>query len=78
VLKAHPTVLRELLAQYAALRDADDDSRESRRQLDDVSYTLCILTGTRNIEAATATARHDLSSAASRDGSTASSTALGR
>ena len=58
MLKAHPRVLRDLLAQYEALRDAVD-SADSRR-LDDVSYTLCILTGMRHIDAAVTEARRDI------------------
>ncbi|CAM3054200.1 MULTISPECIES: DUF5133 domain-containing protein [Streptomyces] len=44
-MMAHPETLRELLTRYEALR-----SRPGRgRELDDVSYTLCVSTATRDI-----------------------------
>ncbi|RAJ58834.1 uncharacterized protein DUF5133 [Streptomyces sp. Amel2xB2] len=74
MLKAHPAVLRDLLTRYETLRDAADDGAdegaESRRRLEDVSYTLCILTGTRHIDAAVSSARDDLARRGARDATT--------
>ncbi|CAL9621298.1 hypothetical protein SUDANB19_05834 [Streptomyces sp. enrichment culture] len=52
-MMAHPETLRELLTRYEALR-----SRPGRgRELDDVSYTLCVSTATRDIRDALRAAR---------------------
>ncbi|WP_431981293.1 DUF5133 domain-containing protein [Streptomyces qinglanensis] len=50
---AHPDTLRELLSRYEALRDRSG----YRQELDDVSYTLCVSTGTRDIRDAVRAAR---------------------
>ncbi|MEU8890431.1 DUF5133 domain-containing protein [Streptomyces sp. NPDC048442] len=49
-----PQVLRPLLARYAEARiTAKSNPSESvRRTLEDVSYTLCVLTGTSRVEVA--------------------------
>lgn len=53
LMMAHPETLRELLTRYEALR-----SRPGRgRELDDVSYTLCVSTATRDIRDALRAAR---------------------
>lgn len=59
MLRPHPTFLHTLLETYASLRDqqAQEDSAEVRRRLDDVAYTLCVSTGTRTPEMALAAAR---------------------
>lgn len=59
MLAAHPLVLRKLLDRYTSLRSLATEQRtaESRRRLDDVTYTLCVSTGTRSIEAALAVAQ---------------------
>jgi hypothetical protein len=69
MLMAHPAVLRNLIDQYEALRvlHAEDGSEEVRRRLDDVSYTLCVSTGTRDIDAALAAARRRLPGARTED-----------
>lgn len=61
LLMARP-VLKNLLEQYETLsaRHAAHGSGESLRRLEDVSYTLCVSTGTRDIDAALAAARHRL------------------
>ncbi|MFC8008525.1 DUF5133 domain-containing protein [Streptomyces olivaceus] len=71
MLMAHPAVLAELLEQYATLHalHAEDDSAQTRQRLDDVSYTLCIATATRDIDAALAAARHQLPGARPEDDS---------
>jgi hypothetical protein len=68
MLQAHPTVLRQLLTEYEALCAADRPSPEARRHLEDVSYTLCIVTGTRDVDSAVAAARRDLSGDCSQEG----------
>lgn len=60
MLMAHPTVLRNLVERYEALRaDVESESvdSEARRQLQDTAYTLCVSTGTREIAPALAAAR---------------------
>ncbi|MCQ4041080.1 DUF5133 domain-containing protein [Streptantibioticus rubrisoli] len=60
MLKPHPLVLRALLERYeslAAAVGAAAESVEARRELEDVTYTLCVSTGTRDVEAAVAAAR---------------------
>ena len=70
MLMAHPTVLRNLVERYETLsalaedRHADgpddmDSAGDPRtgQQLQDTVYTLCVSTGTREIDAALAAAR---------------------
>jgi hypothetical protein len=68
---AHPTVLNGLVEEYAALAalGADHGDDQARRRLDDVTYTLCVATGTRDIDNALAAARHRLPGARSQDDS---------
>ncbi|MFF8035287.1 MULTISPECIES: DUF5133 domain-containing protein [unclassified Streptomyces] len=71
MLMAHPAVLQNLIEQYDALRilHAEEGSPEVRRRMDDVAYTLCVSTGTRDIDAALIAARHRLPGARTRDDS---------
>lgn len=71
MLMAHPAVLRNLIEQYDALRilHAEEGSEEVRRRMDDVAYTLCVSTGTRDIDAALVAARHRLPGARTEDDS---------
>ncbi|MEU5090047.1 DUF5133 domain-containing protein [Streptomyces sp. NPDC021356] len=71
MLMAHPTVLRNLLEQYDTLRilHAEDGSPEVRRRMEDLAYTLCVSTGTRDIDAALVAARHQLPGARPLDDS---------
>jgi hypothetical protein len=59
MLKAHPAFLRELVQRYEALMamGAAGSLHQHQRELDDVSYTLCVSTGTRSVEHALALAR---------------------
>jgi hypothetical protein len=59
---AHPTVLGKLAEEYASLaaQRAQADGPELRRRMEDVAYTLCVSTGTRDVEAALAAARRRL------------------
>ncbi|MFJ3231168.1 DUF5133 domain-containing protein [Streptomyces sp. NPDC086787] len=71
MLMAHPAVLRNLLEQYDALRvlHAEEGSPEVRRRMDDLAYTLCVSTGTRDIDTALVAARHQLPGARTKDDS---------
>ncbi|MEU9475885.1 DUF5133 domain-containing protein [Streptomyces sp. NPDC048191] len=71
MLMAHPAVLRDLIAQYEALKvlGAGDSTPQARQRLADVSYTLCVATGTRDVDMALIAARHRLSGARPEDDS---------
>ncbi|MFF4068257.1 DUF5133 domain-containing protein [Streptomyces sp. S501] len=58
MLMANPATLRNLVTRYETLRSthARLGTPESRRQLEDVSYTLCVTTGTRAVPDALAAA----------------------
>lgn len=60
---AHPTVLADLLQRYEALRarHAQEGGAQLLQRLNDVSYTLCVATGTRDVAAALTAARRRLS-----------------
>ncbi|GGY77114.1 DUF5133 domain-containing protein [Streptomyces omiyaensis] len=68
---AHPVVLRNLIEQYETLKvlRAENGGEEVRRRLDDVAYTLCVSTGTRDVDAALIAARHRLPGARTEDDS---------
>ncbi|MFF7725550.1 DUF5133 domain-containing protein [Streptomyces sp. NPDC008001] len=65
MLMAHPLVLSSLLEQYEALAvlNAGEGGANVRRRMEDVAYTLCVSTGTRDIESALAAARQQLAHA---------------
>ncbi|MFD4691064.1 DUF5133 domain-containing protein [Streptomyces sp. NPDC058463] len=71
MLMAHPAVLQNLVDQYDTLRilRAEDGDAEVQRRMDDVAYTLCVATGTRDIDAALIAARHQLPGARPQDDS---------
>ncbi|MCP9958413.1 MULTISPECIES: DUF5133 domain-containing protein [Streptomyces] len=57
MLTPDPRYLRSLLARYADLRIAHSRGEKGLEQrLDDVTYTLCVATGTTCVEDALATA----------------------
>ncbi|GGY86720.1 DUF5133 domain-containing protein [Streptomyces nitrosporeus] len=61
MLSAHPAVLEELLRRYDELRAKHaEDHDEVRRRLEDVCYTLCVSTGTRDIAKAIDAAREQV------------------
>lgn len=63
MLMAHPAVLRDLVDRYdalVALRASQADSARVRQRMEDVAYTLCVATGTRDVEAALMAARRQL------------------
>lgn len=71
MLMAHPVVLRNLIEEYGALRvlRAEDGSSQARQRMDDLAYTLCVSTGTCDIDAALVAARHRLPGARTEDDS---------
>ncbi|MBP0460201.1 DUF5133 domain-containing protein [Streptomyces montanisoli] len=62
MLMAHPAILRNLVEQFQTLRllHAERGTPETRQRLEDVTYTLCVSTGTRTPEAALMAAREHL------------------
>jgi hypothetical protein len=62
MLMAHPAVLRDLIEQYetAVWWQAEEDTPQTRQRREDVAYTLCVTTGTRDVEAALTAAHHQL------------------
>ncbi|MEW1777177.1 DUF5133 domain-containing protein [Streptomyces sp. NPDC086777] len=58
MITPHPRILRGLLARYAeaCVRVLEADTAARRRVLKDVAYTLCVTTGTCEIEDALAAA----------------------
>lgn len=71
MLMAHPAVLQNLMEQYDALRvlRAQEGSAVVQRRMEDIAYTLCVVTGTRDIDAALIAARHRLPGARPQDDS---------
>ncbi|WP_367038626.1 DUF5133 domain-containing protein [Streptomyces sp. Je 1-332] len=59
MLMADPRILRNLVEQYEALSALHTRNRapENRQRLEDIAYTLCVSTGTREVETALAAAR---------------------
>ncbi|MDT0428872.1 DUF5133 domain-containing protein [Streptomyces sp. DSM 41770] len=62
---AHPVILRGLVDRYHELlaQDSAQGSQETRCQLEDVTYTLCVSTGTRTADEALAVAEQQLTAA---------------
>jgi hypothetical protein len=60
-------MLRNLVDQYEALAlpHAEDGSPAARQRMEDLAYTLCISTDTRDVDAALAVARQQLTLTAS-------------
>ncbi|WP_405668336.1 DUF5133 domain-containing protein [Streptomyces sp. NBC_01166] len=71
MLMAHPAVLRNLVEQYDTLRilQAENGDADVQQRMDDIAYTLCVSTGTRDIDAALIAARHKLPGARPQDDS---------
>ncbi|WP_051905161.1 DUF5133 domain-containing protein [Streptomyces bicolor] len=65
MLIADPSLLRELVERCETLRlcVASGGSAQTRRQLDDAVYTLCVVTGTRQLDTALCVARQQLADA---------------
>ncbi|CAL9369943.1 hypothetical protein SUDANB1_00843 [Streptomyces sp. enrichment culture] len=79
MLLAHPVVLKNLIEQYETLRvlHAENGTPEARRRMEDVAYTLCVSTGTRDIDAALVAARHRLPGARTEDDSLLTAPGIG-
>ncbi|MFD3439483.1 MULTISPECIES: DUF5133 domain-containing protein [unclassified Streptomyces] len=62
MLMAHPAVLKNLIDRYETLRTlhAETGSARVRQRMDDIAYTLCVSTGTRDVTAALIAARRQL------------------
>ncbi|MER5465463.1 MULTISPECIES: DUF5133 domain-containing protein [unclassified Streptomyces] len=71
MLLAHPVVLRNLIEQYQTLKvlHADAGSPEVQQRMDDVAYTLCVSTGTQDVDAALIAGRYQLPGARPEDDS---------
>ncbi len=63
MLMTHPAVLQNLVDEYLALRavHAEQGGVEARRRMNDTAYTLCVSTGTRDVDTALMIARRQLS-----------------
>ncbi|MGW7264526.1 DUF5133 domain-containing protein [Streptomyces sp. NPDC054842] len=71
MLMAHPAVLENLVEQYETLRilHAENSSEEVRQRMEDLAYTLCVATGTRDVDTALAAAHSRLTTPRSDDDS---------
>ncbi|MEU6070714.1 DUF5133 domain-containing protein [Streptomyces sp. NPDC047082] len=71
MLTAYPPLLRELVERCETLRRqaASGGGPQIARQLEDATYTLCVLTGTRQLDAALYVARRQLAAAMAQNGS---------
>ncbi|MFG2872676.1 DUF5133 domain-containing protein [Streptomyces sp. NPDC048338] len=71
MLMAHPVVLSKLVEEYEALSvlHAENGSAQVRRRVEDLAYTLCVSTGTRDVDTALIAARHRLPGARPEDDS---------
>ncbi|MFB6557776.1 MULTISPECIES: DUF5133 domain-containing protein [unclassified Streptomyces] len=61
-MMTHPAVLARLVQEYETESELHAAGRHEpvRRRLEDVAYTLCVSTGTRDVDAALAAARERL------------------
>ncbi|MET7680532.1 DUF5133 domain-containing protein [Streptomyces sp. NPDC005423] len=71
MLMAHPAVLKDLVEQYETLRalHAENGGPATRQRMDDIAYTLCVSTGTRDVDVALVAARYRLPGARPEDDS---------
>jgi len=78
MLMAHPVVLKDLIAQYETLTllGADESTPQARQRLADIAYSLCVATGTKDVDMALIAARHRLSGARPEDDSLLGPTAV--
>ncbi|MEV8536892.1 DUF5133 domain-containing protein [Streptomyces sp. NPDC051211] len=65
MLMAHPAMLARLVEEYETVADLHTADRHEpvRQRIEDVVYTLCVSTGTSDIDSALAVARERLRSA---------------
>jgi hypothetical protein len=61
----HPETLRRLVQEYEAVvaREAAEGTGKPVQRAQDLAYTLCVLTGTRDVRPALAEARRQLAAA---------------
>ncbi|MEV7246598.1 DUF5133 domain-containing protein [Streptomyces sp. NPDC093248] len=77
MLMAHPAVLKDLIAQYETLTLLGaEESPQARQRLADIAYSLCVATGTKDVDMALIAARHRLSGARPEDDSLLGPTAV--
>ncbi|MCX2970468.1 MULTISPECIES: DUF5133 domain-containing protein [Streptomyces] len=71
MLMAHPVILRNLVEQYETLAvlHAEDGGAGVRQRMEDLAYSLCVATGTRDVDSALVAARHGLPGARVQDDS---------
>ncbi|MGW4171434.1 DUF5133 domain-containing protein [Streptomyces chartreusis] len=65
MLTARPSLLRELVERCETLqrRLALQPTADAARQLDNATYTLCVITGTRQLDTALSVARRQVAQA---------------
>lgn len=70
MLVPDPKVVRRLLTRYAALKIAyaEKETLETARRLEDVTYTLCVMTGKTGVHDAVVAADAMLAAGGSRQG----------
>ncbi|GKQ35619.1 DUF5133 domain-containing protein [Streptomyces sp. A012304] len=68
MLMPHPAVLRTLVDEYEAVTSTGSVAESARAQ--DLAYTLCVSTGTREVTLALETARRWLAAASAADAGT--------
>ncbi|MGJ5832131.1 DUF5133 domain-containing protein [Streptomyces ossamyceticus] len=65
MLMPHPATLRRLVEEYEALKsyEGEQSDPQSTRRTQDLAYTLCVSTGTRDVRQALEAARRQLAAA---------------
>ncbi|MGW1617374.1 DUF5133 domain-containing protein [Streptomyces sp. NPDC002285] len=68
MITAHPSLLRELIerCETLRLRLAAHHNADTARKLDDATYTLCVITGTRQLDTALFVARQHMAASMRR------------
>lgn len=71
MLLAHPVVLWGLVREYEALKvlHGEDGNTETRQRMDELAHSLCLSTGTQDVDAALIAARYRLPGARPEDDS---------
>ncbi|MFF2507608.1 DUF5133 domain-containing protein [Streptomyces sp. NPDC058067] len=69
MITAHPSLLRELIERCETLRHrlAAHHSAETARQLEDATYTLCVITGTHQLDTALSAAHRQMTGSMKRE-----------
>jgi hypothetical protein len=76
MLMPHPAVLRTLVDEFEAMKASGSPEDETRAQ--DLAYTLCVSTGTREVTRALEVARGWLAAASDADATTRRTTDASR